>query len=221
MSQKNTNSDNKNESEFIDIDYQIEEAEIDRTSSTSKEKEKNSTSLQEITDNNVIEELKSLYKQIEEKDAQYNKIYSRYLRALADYENLEKRTKSEKQRIIKQANENLLLKLIDLADTFEKAEKNLSSNEMTTLNSVVDGFKAIHKQFRTILKNEGIKRIKAQGKKFDPNFHEVVFVKFDSNIEEETILEEIQSGFLLNSELLRPTKVVVAKKPTEEVKNND
>jgi molecular chaperone GrpE len=169
----------------------------------------------------VIDELKSLYKKIEEKDTQYDKIYSRYLRALADYENLEKRTKSEKQRIIKQANEKLLLKLIDLADTFEKAENDFSSNEMTTLDSVVDGFKAIHKQFRTILKNEGIKRIKAQGKKFDPKFHEVVFVKSDSNIEDETILEEIQSGYLLNSELLRPTKAVIAKKPKEKVKNND
>ncbi len=221
MSQKNNKPDNKNESEFIDIDYQIEEAEDDITSSTGKEKEKNSISLQEISDTNVVNELKSLYKQIEEKDDQYNKVYSRYLRALADYENLEKRTKSEKQRIIKQANENLLLKLIDLVDTFEKAEKPVSTNEITGLNSVVDGFKAIHKQFMTILKNQGIKRIKAQGEKFDPNFHEVVFVKFDSNVDEETILEEIQSGFLLNTELLRPAKVVVAKKPKEEVKNND
>ncbi|MHA2306303.1 MAG: nucleotide exchange factor GrpE, partial [Candidatus Hodarchaeales archaeon] len=79
-----------------------------------------------------------------------------------------------------------------------------------------DGFKAINNQFSSILKKEGIERIPSLGKKFDPNFHEVIFVKSDSNNEENIILEEIQVGYLLNSELLRPAKVVVTKKPIEK-----
>lgn len=216
MSQKNNNSKDNEKNEFIDIDYQIEEADND-TSNSSKEIEPLEPHLNtQSAGNELIEEIKSLYKQIEEKDKQYEKIHSQYLRALADYENLNKRTKSEKSRIIKQANEKILLKLIELADTFEKAEKELTSPDSITLKKAIDGFKAIHKQFSTILKNEGVERINSLGEKFDPNFHEVIFVKPDSNNEEDIILEEIQVGYMLNSELLRPVKVVVTKKSTKK-----
>jgi len=213
MSQKNNDSNNSDETEFIDIDYQINESENDNSLQSSKDSKVNSNSAKNSTDKKAIDELNSLYKQIEEKDAQYDKVYSRYLRALADYENLEKRSKSEKKRIIKQANENLLLKLLNLADAFEKAENNISLEEPIKLESAVDGFNAVQKLYNTILKNEGIERIIAKGEKFNPNFHEVVFVKQDSKFEEDTILEEIQVGYLLNSNLLRPSKVVISKPP--------
>lgn len=213
MSQKNNNSNNSDETEFIDIDYQINESEDNNSLRSSKDSKVNSNSAKNLTDKKAIDELNSLYKQIEEKDAQYDKVYSRYLRALADYENLEKRSKSEKERIIKQANENLLLKLLNLADTFEKAESNISHEEPRRLESAVDGFNTVQKLFNKLLKNEGIKRIIAKGEKFNPNFHEVIFVKHDSEFEEDTILEEIQVGYLLNSNLLRPSKVVISKIP--------
>ena len=213
MSQKNNNSNNSDETEFIDIDYQINESEDNNSLRSSKDSKVNSNSAKNLTDKKAIDELNSLYKQIEEKDAQYDKVYSRYLRALADYENLEKHSKSEKERIIKQANENLLLKLLNLADTFEKAESNISHEEPRRLESAVDGFNTVQKLFNKLLKNEGIKRIIAKGEKFNPNFHEVIFVKHDSEFEEDTILEEIQVGYLLNSNLLRPSKVVISKTP--------
>jgi len=213
MSQKNNNSNNSDETEFIDIDYQINESEDNNSLRSSKDSKVNSNSAKNLTDKKAIDELNSLYKQIEEKDAQYDKVYSRYLRALADYENLEKHSKSEKERIIKQANENLLLKLLNLADTFEKAESNISHEEPRRLESAVDGFNTVQKLFNKLLKNEGIKRIIVKGEKFNPNFHEVIFVKHDSEFEEDTILEEIQVGYLLNSNLLRPSKVVISKIP--------
>lgn len=211
MSQKNNKSKDNEKSEFIDIDYQIEEAD-NGSSKSSKEVELLEPRLNtQSTNNEFIEELKSLYKQIEEKDAQYEKVHSQYLRALADYDNLNKRTKSEKNRIIKQANEKILLKLIGLADTFEKAEKELATPDSITLKKAIDGFKTVHQQFSTILKSEGVEKISSLGEKFDPNFHEVIFVKPDSNNDEDTILEEIQVGYILNSKLLRPVKVVVSK----------
>jgi molecular chaperone GrpE len=216
MSQKNNNSKDNEKSEFIDIDYQIDEADSGPSNSSKEVELLEPHSNAQSAGNEFIEEIKGLYKQIEEKDSQYEKVHSQYLRALADYENLNKRTKSEKKRILKQANEKILLKLIDLADTFEKAEKELTNPDSLTLEKAIDGFKAVHKQFSTILKNEGVEKISSLGEKFDPNFHEVIFVKPDSNNEEDIILEEIQVGYILNSELLRPVKVVVSKKITEK-----
>ncbi len=215
MSQKNSKNSNENEEEIVDIDYQIETTE-DKTPQNTETKQVSISGLTERAANKeLFDELERVYKQLEEKDELYDKAQKNYMRALADYENLEKRTRTERTRIVKQANERLLLKLVDLADSFEKAEAEISIDKSTTHESLVDGFHAVHKQFKTILKNEGIKKIPAIGEKFDPNFHEVVFVKPDSETEDDIILEEVQIGYLLNSIVLRPTKVVIAKTKTD------
>ena len=212
MSQKNTKSNEKSETEIVDIDYQINEAKNKGSETSDKEKSEISVLSESHAEKELLDELQRLYKQLEEKDELYDKIHKRYLSALADYENLEKRTKVDRTNILKQANQRLLLKLLDLADSFDKAERSMSSGESVTLDSVIEGDKAVRKQFDTILRNEGVEKIEAIGEKFDPNFHEVVFVKSDSDSEEDTILEEVQVGYLLNSRLIRPTKVVLAKK---------
>ncbi|MFW9904224.1 MAG: nucleotide exchange factor GrpE [Candidatus Thorarchaeota archaeon] len=218
MTPKNSEKSNESEEEIVDIDYQIESAEVEPPREK-EQKEESISGLKEGSANKELyDELKRVYKELEEKDGLYDKAQKNYMRALADYENLEKRTHSERARIIKQANERILLKLVDLADTFEKAEAEFSSNKSKNKDSIIDSFQAVHKLFMTILKNEGIERITAIGEKFDPNFHEVVFVKHDSDAEEDTILEEVQIGYLLNSEVLRPTKVVVAKLKIEDEK---
>ncbi|MHA2226791.1 MAG: nucleotide exchange factor GrpE [Candidatus Hodarchaeales archaeon] len=215
MSQKNQNNPDSNEPEIVDVDYDIE-------SDINKSDEKSSSSnipegepSVSTTHNELLDELKLAYKQLEEKEEQYNKMHDRYLRALADYENLDKRSRLERARMAEKANERIFLKLIDLADSFDKAEASMSEKEAPPHDSNFEGFKAVRKQFDSILKNEGFERISALGEKFDPNFHEVVYVKSDSEYEEDFILEEVQIGYLLNSKVLRPTKVVVAKTKTK------
>jgi molecular chaperone GrpE len=216
MKRKNSKNADIDNTEIVDLDYQIEQATDDTANSSNSQKSISKKhpqvdSSEEGLKSQKLDEVQELYKKLEEKDDQYNKVYNRYLRALADYENLDKRTKIERANIVNRANEQLLLKLLDLADTFEKAEANINSVSSDNVDLVLDGFKAVQKQFFTILKNVGVERIQAVGKKFDPNFHEVVFVKPKSEVEDDTILEEVQLGYLLNSSLLRPTKVVIAK----------
>jgi len=71
------------------------------------------------------------------------------------------------------------------------------------------GIKQIKEQFEAILEKEGLTEIKAIGQKFDPNFHEVV-ERVKSKEKEGTIVEEIQTGYLINGQVLRVTKVKVA-----------
>ncbi|MFX1282257.1 MAG: nucleotide exchange factor GrpE [Promethearchaeota archaeon] len=215
MSKKNLKNSNKIEEEIVDIDYQIEETENETNLKTAAKKDSTPNLVEDNTKKELIDELKRVYTQLEEKDEFYEKTHQKYLRALADYENLEKRTRTERARIVKEANERLLLKLVDLADSFEKAEIDMSSKEKSSHHSVIEGFQSVRKQFNTILKNEGVERIQAIGEKFDPNFHEVVFVKSNPDTEEDIILEEVQIGYLLNSKVLRPTKVVIAKNVTQ------
>ncbi|MFX1516542.1 MAG: nucleotide exchange factor GrpE [Promethearchaeota archaeon] len=218
MNQKNPKNSNESKEDIVDIDYQIETAEDETLQKAEKEEESVLGKTKSSTNKELFEELKRVYKELEEKDELFDKAQRNYMRALADYENLEKRTRKEQTKIVKQANERLLLKLVDLADTFQKAETEILTNRSATHGTLIDGFQAIYKQFQTILKNEGIKKIPALGEKFDPNFHEVVFVKHDSEAEEDIILEEVQIGYFLNSIVLRPTKVIVSKPKKEDEK---
>jgi molecular chaperone GrpE len=125
----------------------------------------------------------------------------RYLQA--DFDNYRKQFEKEKLNIIKLANENLIKELIIILDDFENA-LNLIENEKNN-----EGLKLLHKKFFKTLENNGLKQIEALGKKFDPNFHEVL-MKEISEAEEGTILEEIQKGFMLQSKVIRPSKVKIS-----------
>lgn len=117
----------------------------------------------------------------------------------ADFDNLRKQCAKEKAEYIKCANENIIVDLLSFLDGFEKALEVEKS----------EGLKNLYQQFCTILKQHGLKKIDAVGKKFDPYLHEVL-IKEKSEKEEGTILEELQQGYLLNSKVIRPSKVKIS-----------
>ena len=192
----------KDENNIIDIEEQIMQSET-----TPAETVSDQISIKDHTQTNIVH----LQKELEEKIEENKKLKSRHLRALADYENLNKRTKVERLKLLKSANTGLITKFLDLADSFEKGT-NSFSNSSVTLDVVKEGFKAVETQFFTILKNEGVQRVTCIGEKFDPAVHEVILVRSDSSVEEDTILDEIQAGYKLDSVLLRPSKVIIAKR---------
>lgn len=209
MDKKIPRSNNDNENDVLDIEKQIKESESEQQDSDNismkpmSEVPKIDQSLQ-----SRITELETLLK---EKDEEILKGKNQYLRAMADYDNLSKRAKSEKARIIKNANENILSKFLELADSFDKG-RNMIETEEFSLKSYKESFLAIEKQFFSILKGEGVEKIKSLGEKFDPAFHEVILVRSDPDNKENTIIEEIQTGYLQNSKLIRPSKVIISKK---------
>ncbi len=202
MEEKTPTGIDNDENSIIDIEEQIMQSETEPQETVS---DRNTTKV------NVQDEITRLQKELKEKNEENKKLKSQHLRALADYENLNKRTKAERLKLLKSANADLITKFLDLADSIEKGTDSFSLNSVT-LDVVKEGFKAIESQFFTILKNENIERITCIGEKFDPSLHEVILVRSDSSVEEDTILEEIQAGYKLNSVLLRPSKVIIAKK---------
>jgi molecular chaperone GrpE len=191
-----------------DIEDQIKESvEI---GSSPKESLNESETNKENNETTSISEESEFQKIIEDKDKEIQKLKDRYLRALADYENLSKRTTSERGKILKNANAALIIKFLDLADSFDKAKASFSTPSIS-LETVLEGYNAIENQFFSILKNEGIEKIDSIGKKFNPEFHEVVFVKPEPDIEEDIIIDEVQPGYLLNSSVIRPSKVIISK----------
>lgn len=202
MEDKTPQDVDNDENNIVDIEEQIMQ---------SGTKEQETVSDQNSKKAKVQEEISRLQKELEEKIEENKKLESHHLRALADYENLSKRTKAERLKLLKSANADLITKFLGLADSLKKGTDSFSESSVT-LDVVKEGFKAVESQFFNILKNEGIEQITSLGEKFDPSLHEVVLVRSDSSVEEDTILEEIQVGYKLNSFLLRPSKVIIAKK---------
>ncbi len=136
---------------------------------------------------------------MKKKDSEIKRLENLWKRALADYQNLEKRTAEEKKDFVKFANSQLILKILPAIDSLEKAEKHLKD----------EGLSLALKQLKEGLIQEGLEKIQTQGKDFDPEEMECVEV---CPGEEGKVLDEIRPGYKLGDRVLRVAQVRVAKK---------
>jgi molecular chaperone GrpE len=120
-------------------------------------------------------------------------------RALADYQNLERRISEEKRIWIQSANKDLVAKLLPVLDNLFLAQNHIQD----------EGLNLSIQKFLDILSAEGVERIKTKGEEFDPNTMECVTVQEG---EENKVLEEVRAGFVMNESVLRPAQVIVGGK---------
>ena len=119
-----------------------------------------------------------------------------YKRALADYQNQDRRFKETQGQIIKFANATLL----------EKILSNIDSLEMATTHLKDPGLKIVVEQFQEILKSEGLQLIESGGKLFDPQTMDCIEVVSGKK---DHVVETLTKGYFLFDEVLRPAKVKV------------
>ncbi|MBL7055476.1 nucleotide exchange factor GrpE [Candidatus Woesearchaeota archaeon] len=125
-------------------------------------------------------------------------------RLQAEFENYKKRVDKEKEQFVKYAKAEVIEKILSVIDTFEIA---LKANKQETEFS--RGMDMVYSQLFSALEKEGLRPIESLGKKFDHNYHEVM-LKQESDKEEDTILEELQKGYMINNKILRHTKVKIS-----------
>jgi molecular chaperone GrpE len=126
-------------------------------------------------------------------------------RALADYDNLQKRIEADKDQIINFSKIIILTKFLVVLDTFEKAEKECKEAKP----ALREGIELTLDQFKKVLASEGVEEIKTDDE-FDPRFHEAVdIVKGETN---NKIVEVTEKGYRLGERIIRPAKVRVSKK---------
>ena len=146
------------------------------------------------------------------KEAQEAKeCWDKYLRLQADFENSRKRQEKEKLDFFKYANEGLVIELLNVLDDLERTV-GLAQEKHQDLAAFLKGVEMILAHLYEMLKAQGIKPIEAEGKLFDPHFHEALMQVEDNDLPEHTIVEELQKGYLLNDRVIRTSKVKVSKK---------
>jgi len=127
-----------------------------------------------------------------------NNQFEQLQRLQAEFENFRKRTEKEKYEILKNANEDLIVKLLGVLDNFELALKHVDDK----------GINMIYSELYSILEKEGLKIIET-GKEFDPEIHEAII--HEEGEEDKKIVEELQKGYTLNDKVIRPSKVKITK----------
>jgi len=130
-------------------------------------------------------------------EAEENK--KKYLRALADYQNLEKRVSEERFELMKMANKNLLIKILPFLDNLEKAEVFVKDQ----------GLKISKDHFLQILKEAGLEEIDILNKDFDPMSAEAVDIV--SGKEENKVVEVLRKGYKFEDKIIRVAQVKVSK----------
>ena len=131
----------------------------------------------------------------------------KWQRALADYQNLERRTQVEISQRVSSKTNDLLLNFINIYEDFVRAENSLSKEKIDT-----SGIIAVIKNMESILSENNIKPIDAIGEIFDPQIHEAVSMIVDDTLDEGTITQEISKGYISGKAILKPSKVIVSKK---------
>ncbi len=144
-----------------------------------------------------------------------------YLRRLkylqADFENYRKRTERKANELTVRCNEKLVAELLCVVDDLERALD--SGKETDDASALLKGVKMIHRNLTRMLEREGLERIDAVGKVFDPKFHEIVVKIPRNDCEEGLVLEEVRRGFVFKGRVLRPCMVNVSCIEDEEKEN--
>jgi molecular chaperone GrpE len=156
----------------------------------------------------VVEELN---KALEEKEEIIKSLQEKMLYLQADFDNFKKLKIKEKQDTLKFGNEVLIKELLPVLDNLERALDHASKTN--DFKGIHEGVEIVLNEFLKVLERVGVERVDAIGKKFDPNFHEAFLQEEKDNVEPETVVSEMQKGYILNGRLIRPSMVTISKKP--------
>ncbi|WP_459914803.1 nucleotide exchange factor GrpE [Desulfocicer niacini] len=133
----------------------------------------------------------------------------RCLRLSAEFDNYKKRSSRELADFRRFANESVFKKLLTVVDNLERA---LDSGEKhSDAASILEGIQLTHKELIKLFETFNVKSLKSQGEPFNPAFHQAVTQQETDEHPENTVINELQKGYLIHDRLLRPSMVVVSK----------
>ena len=181
---------------------------------TEKKKHKHEEEFAEVQDDAVatsenlgqlsaeIDELKKKLAEAESKTSEYK---DSWLRSQAEFQNYRKRLERDHEMTYISMKGDILKKVLPVLDDLERALQNHSAQD-----AWASGIELIVRKFQNILENEGLKKIDALGKEFDPNFHEAISHEPANGTQSGHVVGVVQNGYMLGERVIRPALVRVA-----------
>ena len=163
--------------------------------------------------------LKEIQRELESARQETKETYDRFLRISAEFENYKKRSAREMDDFRKFANQSLIKEMLAVVDNLERAL--ISSNGNSSVDKcMTDGVNLTLREILKVFEKFNVKPIESIGQPFDPNFHQAMMQEETDDYPENTVITELQKGYMIHDRLLRPSMVVVAasKAKAEDVK---
>ena len=147
------------------------------------------------------------------------------VRAYAEMENQRRRYEKEKDDAFEYGGFSFAKESLNLLDNLDRSKASLENDEKLkdseSLKKIFDHLNIIKKDMISIFKKNNIEQIETKNKKLDPNFHQAMLEIEDDDKEPGTIVQEVQTGYMMKDRLLRPALVAVSKKTTKSEKKNE
>ena len=151
---------------------------------------------------------------VKDLENELTELNNKYLRLLAENQNIRKNHDQEKEDILKYSSFSFAQQILTLTDNLDRAFqifKNDDKFKKDDFKNIINGIEMIEKELKSTLEKNSIKYIYCLDKSFDPNLHQAIGEK-ESDKAAGIIIEEIQKGYLMHDRLLRPSMVYVSKK---------
>jgi molecular chaperone GrpE len=149
--------------------------------------------------------LADLEKQLAEAQAQAAEYKDGWQRSVAEFQNYRRRVEAEKAETYQNAVGGIIKRYLPVLDDMERAMGSRPADL-----AWADGVELICRKLQSILEAEGLKRIQAEGQKFDPNFHEAIVQEPADGVESGTVIGVVRNGYMLGDRIIRPAMVRVA-----------
>jgi molecular chaperone GrpE len=168
-------------------------------------------------------ENEGLEERLQTAETQAEENHDRLLRVMAEFENYKKRMDREMNDYRKFANESLIKEILPIVDSLAKALEVSGEQNEKALGSLREGVEMTLKGLLTGLEKFGVVPVESLEQPFDPNFHQAVMQEESAGHSDNTVVQELQKGYLIGDRLLRPAMVVVSKKTNSkpEIKSED
>jgi molecular chaperone GrpE len=150
-------------------------------------------------------EIDELKKKLAEANSKTSEYKDSWLRSQAEFQNYRKRLERDNEMMYFSMKGDILKKVLPVLDDLERALQNRSAED-----AWASGIELIVRKFQNILESEGLKKIDALGKEFDPNFHEALSHESANGVQSGHVIAVVQNGYILGERVIRPALVRVA-----------
>ncbi len=203
-STKHDSQKDKQINEYKKHDEEHSKHKTKKTSSEKKELKKIEVKLEE-----ALEKLNQL-----EKDNQ--ELKDSLLRKVAEFENYKRRTEKDQLNFLEYAAESFIVKILPIYDDLNRSVAHL--DEAKDIDSIKEGLKLVLEKFKKTLEDQGVKKIEAKDKEFDFNYHEALMQQNSDDVPPNTVLQEVEPGYMYKDKVIRHSKVIVSQDNEEQTK---
>jgi len=186
------------------------ENEVDKANVTDNQKAENGAPAVPAGETPAKDPLETLQKDLQEAQAKAAEYLDGWQRARAELANYKRRIEKEQAEVYQNAAGRIIRRYLDVLDDFDRAMKERAALNSGDLDKWADGAALIYRKFQNVLEAEGVTRIEAEGKEFDPNFHEAVTQEPCDTHPTGHVIAVVRQGYKLGDKVIRPALVRVA-----------